>query len=83
MCGFRVFILLEASGSFRAILLGMNGAELRRRREALGLTQSQLGARLGISLRTVQEWESDFRPIRPMVELAIEALEDRAARGIE
>jgi transcriptional regulator with XRE-family HTH domain len=54
----------------------MDGAELRRRREALALTQTQLAERLGVGLRTIQEWESDLRPIRPMVGLALQALED-------
>jgi hypothetical protein len=28
-----------------------------------------------VGLRTIQEWESDFRPIRPMVDLALRTLE--------
>ena len=75
-------ITLPERHAGRAISAAMDGAELRRRREALGLTQTQLGTRLGVSLRSIQEWESDLRPIRPMVELAFEALEDRAARGL-
>jgi transcriptional regulator with XRE-family HTH domain len=57
----------------------MDGAELRRRRTALGLTQTLLGERLGVGLRTIQEWESDLRPIRPMVDLALQALEHGAS----
>ena len=56
-------------------MAAMDGAELRRRREALGLTQTQLSERLGVGLRTIQEWESDLRPIRPMVDLALRELE--------
>ena len=53
----------------------MDGGELRRRREALGLTQTQLAERLGVGLRTLQEWEKDLRTIRPMVELALASIE--------
>jgi DNA-binding transcriptional regulator YiaG len=52
----------------------MDGQELRRQREALGLTQAQLATRFGVSLRTLQEWEYGDRAIRPMVELAMREL---------
>lgn len=35
-----------------------NGANLRIRRRALGLTQTELAARLGVQQRTVSEWET-------------------------
>jgi hypothetical protein len=35
-----------------------------------------MSVELGVGLRTIQEWESDLRPIRPMVDLALQALED-------
>lgn len=56
-------------------MLVMDGAELRRRREALGLTQTQLARAFGVGLRTVQEWEKGVRPIRPVIEMALETLE--------
>ena len=59
----------------------MKGQELRTRREALGLTQTQLAWRLGISLRALQEWESDVRPIRAMVALAMQELARQARKG--
>lgn len=52
----------------------MTGEGLRAKREAMGLTQPQLAERLGIGLRTLQEWESNFRRIRPMVEMALRDL---------
>jgi transcriptional regulator with XRE-family HTH domain len=36
----------------------MTGAEVRQLREAFGLTQQQLAARLGCSVSTVSRWES-------------------------
>jgi DNA-binding transcriptional regulator YiaG len=63
------------------MLSGMKGQELRTRREALGLTQTQLAWRLGISLRALQEWESDVRPIRAMVALAMQELARQARKG--
>ena len=36
----------------------MDGAELRRRRRALGLTQQQLAERLDVARETVTRWET-------------------------
>lgn len=58
----------------RAMLGAMDKDQLRRRREALRLTQAQLAARFGVSLRTYQEWEHGQRPIRALVELALAAI---------
>src|SRR6266700_3807171 len=41
-------------------------AELRLRRQALGLPQAELAARLGVRANTVARWErGELRPIRP------------------
>jgi transcriptional regulator with XRE-family HTH domain len=55
----------------------MDGAELRRRREALGLTQTQLGERIGIRQPSISAWEQGHKPIgNPlMLALALWALE--------
>lgn len=37
----------------------MNGNEIRKKREQLGLTQSELAALIGVSLRTIQNYEKD------------------------
>jgi predicted ATPase/DNA-binding CsgD family transcriptional regulator/transcriptional regulator with XRE-family HTH domain len=50
-------------------------AELRLRRQALGLTQAQLASRLGVRANTVARWErGEVRPIHP------EHVERRLAR---
>lgn len=38
----------------------MNGNEIRQARERAGLTQGELGERVGVSGRTVGNWERDF-----------------------
>lgn len=53
------------------------GAAIQQRRAALGLSQSEFAAALGISVRTLQNWEQGHRTPRlsGMVERAIAALE--------
>lgn len=41
----------------------VDGAALRRERQALGLTQGELGARLGVARNTVTRWELGTRRI--------------------
>ncbi len=55
----------------------MTGADLRQRREALGLTQAQLGALLGKPQKTISRWErGDHRIESPVVlDLALRTLE--------
>lgn len=54
----------------------MNGDELRRRRTALGMSQAELGRRLGTSQQTVFKWESGERNVQhpPMMDLALRYL---------
>ena len=48
----------------------MRGGTLRQIRKRLGLTQSALAERLGVSPNTVARWERNEVPIRePMVRL--------------
>ena len=46
--------------------------EIRRR---LGLTQTELAARLGVNIRTIIRWESGETPISLMAELALSQVE--------
>ena len=43
----------------------MTGAQLRRLRALMQLTQAALAARLGVHGNTVARWERDQLPIRP------------------
>ncbi len=57
---------------------GGDGAWLRRQREALGLTQVQLGAALGYAPNSIARMERGEMALEPVVQLAIEALLARA-----
>jgi DNA-binding XRE family transcriptional regulator len=41
--------------------VGTFGARLQRLRTAAGLTQSELAQRSGLSMRSIQGWEQDYR----------------------
>jgi DNA-binding XRE family transcriptional regulator len=57
----------------------MRDAEFRKARKTLGLTQTQMGALLGISKRQVINLEMGRSPIRkPYADLIGHALRDRA-----
>lgn len=58
----------------------MTGADLRERRERLGLSQSALASKLGTTQNTVSRWELGTLPMeRPqMLDLALRALEQEA-----
>jgi len=57
----------------------VSGAELRKRREGLGLSQSALAARLGTTQNTISRWELGEMEIEKpaMLDLALQALETR------
>jgi len=55
----------------------MKPEELRRRREALGLTQEQLARELDVTTMSVSRWERGVHPIPLYIGLALEALEGR------
>ena len=53
----------------------MAGDELRKRREALGMTQEQLAGELGVAANTVARWERGERSIPPHLSLALKSIE--------
>jgi transcriptional regulator with XRE-family HTH domain len=60
----------------------LTGKELRKRRLLLGLTQSELGAKLGMVRNTITRYERGFLPIIPKyVELALKALAPELPKG--
>ncbi|MFZ1106844.1 MAG: helix-turn-helix domain-containing protein [Rhodomicrobium sp.] len=49
----------------------MSGEEFRTLRDVLGMTQEQLGTRMGVDGRTIRKWENNERNIPgPAIELA-------------
>ena len=50
------------------------GERIRVLRQALGLTQEQLAARLGVSFPTVNRWENNHAKPSPLAMEKIEAL---------
>lgn len=52
----------------------MTPAELIAAREALGLTQSALARRLGLSVNAVWRWEHAQRPAPPWLPLAFRGI---------
>lgn len=58
----------------------MKPEELKRRREALGLTQEQLARALDVAVMTISRWERGVNPIPHYIGLALEAIEARHRR---
>jgi transcriptional regulator with XRE-family HTH domain len=52
--------------------------DIRAWRQRLGLTQTQAGGALGVTLRAVQHYEGGTRPIPRVIELACWAIEHGA-----
>jgi transcriptional regulator with XRE-family HTH domain len=52
----------------------MNGLELKEKRKKLGLTQTQLADKVGVAMRTVQNWEKETNKIPKSTELLIDDL---------
>ena len=59
----------------------MKPEELKRRREALSLTQEQLARELDVTTMSVSRWERGVYPIPHYIELALEAIEMRRRRA--
>lgn len=60
----------------------LDGARLRRRRVALGLSQDKLARGLGVEANTVARWERGAKIANPrMIGLALDALEQQRQRG--
>lgn len=53
----------------------MTGAELRKRRDKLGVSQSKLGEALGVSSNTIARWERDEMGIPAFLGLALQTVE--------
>ena len=53
----------------------MTGTELKRRREALRLTQQSLAERMEVHMRTISAWERGINPIPGWVDLVFYGLE--------
>lgn len=54
----------------------MTPDEIRDTRRALGVTQSQFAALLGVSMQSVAAWEQGTRPISQVVSMAIKGIQD-------
>ena len=52
----------------------MNGHEVRKLRERLGLTQTEMGKRLGVRWSTVSRWENGHTPVSEKVAMALTLL---------
>ena len=63
----------------------IDGANLKRDREALGLSQAELGRKLSVSSNTIARWErGELRIEHPaMLQLAITALRDKGSQRTE
>ncbi len=59
----------------------MKPEELKRRREALGLTQEQLARELDVTTMSVSRWERGVYPIPQYNGLALEAIEARRKKA--
>jgi DNA-binding transcriptional regulator YiaG len=67
----------------RTVLLDVPGVEgdvLRFARKAMGVTQPELGAILGVATETVSRWETGAEPFKRTVQLALAQLLDMAHR---
>lgn len=53
----------------------MEGSELKRKRESLELTQTELADILGVKMNTVYRWESGILSVPKSIELAMETVE--------
>lgn len=52
----------------------MNGIELKEKRKKLNLTQTELAEKVGVAMRTVQNWEKEVNKIPKSTELLIDDL---------
>jgi DNA-binding transcriptional regulator YiaG len=55
----------------------MDGDEIRRRREALGLTQAEVAAWAGVHVRTVSKWERGIHRAPAMLTVAFRLWEEQ------
>lgn len=52
----------------------MNGLQLKEKRNRLGLTQTELAEKVGVAMRTVQNWEKNTNKIPKSTEVFIDDL---------
>ncbi len=64
-----------------AILVAVNGKELKLWRKKWGITQVALAKMLGTYQVTIARWETGARKITFLLPLALEALEHRMKEG--
>jgi transcriptional regulator with XRE-family HTH domain len=60
----------------------MTPAQLRGWRNTRGLTQTQLAARLGVTLRGYARWERGERDIPALLPLALKGLEQSTPQAV-
>lgn len=53
----------------------MEGAELKQRREAVGYSQGDMAALLGVHTMTLSKWEREVLPVPLYIELALRTIE--------
>jgi transcriptional regulator with XRE-family HTH domain len=60
--------------------MDIRGVDLKAERVRLGLTQAELGTRLGVSGRRIANVEKEYRPAATMVHRITSALREEASR---
>jgi DNA-binding transcriptional regulator YiaG len=58
-------------------MVSMSGDEIKRRREALGLSQAALARWAGVHVRTVSKWERGVHQAPDMLAVAFRLWEER------
>lgn len=61
----------------------MNGESIKERRAALGMSQSQFATALGVSVRTLQNWEQGHRThirLANLIDYAISEIERKSKK---
>jgi DNA-binding transcriptional regulator YiaG len=58
----------------------MGGIDLKKSRETLGLTQTELSREFGVTLRTIQRWESLNETLPKYISKVIEQLKEERRR---
>lgn len=58
----------------------MTPDEIKEARDALGLTQAELAARMGVTVDAVRAWEADRRPLQGAALVLLKTLVQNANR---
>lgn len=59
----------------------MNGVDLQKRREGLGMSREELATALQTTAVTVWRWENDERAIPPYLDLALQTVERNSKKS--